>query len=305
MKGKTVVPEKTVVLDKTGEADRTGPDIDWPASSLVAYLDGEMALKDAAKLETALEADESLRDQLDDLEVDKETLDLALAHVLESAPPPDSFGDNPKTQSDEVGSVTPPEPKSDHRAGTMPVGWVAMVAGGAALFLVGVWTGTAIDDLFPKTGTAQTIATEAEGTDRAWLTALPATLDRIAEEGPGPVDRDPFAVIREFDSVAEAIELTLGVQDITPPDLVLNQAENVSVTDVQTAKILFLGDDGLPVVLFIRRTVLPDQDSRTERAGTLTISDWVYNGHQFAIVGSLTVSQGRRLAGALQDRIAR
>lgn len=218
---------------------------------LTAYLDGELARADNAKIEAALSESPDLRARLDALRIPMGALQEAFDAMLENTPDMPALKD----------SFAPYKKAYAQR-----------VAGLAAALVIGliVGAGALRQDPEPKgiTGWMQYVAAY----QALYVTETLDVPGFVANKG-------------TLDSLSERLGVNLDVADAAP-DLEYRRAQILGFSGKDLVQIAYLAEGGVPVALCVIRTTKEGSSAPTSREFEgMQAASWHANGFEYLLIG--------------------
>jgi anti-sigma factor RsiW len=256
--------------------------------TLVAYLDGELAPEERARLEERLAADPALRTRLDVLRSGGGDFASAFQHLFDAAP-----ADRLAAMLDRVAAEQESRRVRSPRGGFRP----ALIAAAAALLIVGGVAG--------HLASRVTDSGDIEAADPGYWRSVVA--DYVAL-----YTNDTFAGIPDNDAIKSAglagvgskIGLDLSLDKVRLPDLNLKGAILFAYRDMPLAQIAYLSKDQGPVAFCIIANGAADHGLRFEEREGRNVVYWAKGGKSFLVIGKLPKEALESYAASLEERVS-
>jgi anti-sigma factor RsiW len=261
---------------------------DMSDETLVAYLDGELAPAEHARLEERLAADPALRARLDLLRSGDGDFAGVFQNLFDAAP-----ADRLAAMLDRVEAERDARRAGSTRGGFRP----ALIAAAAALLIVG--------------GVAGYLASGVTGSEEIEA-ADPGYWRSVVADYVALYTTDTFAGIPDNDAIKSAglagvggkIGLDLSLDRVRLPDLNLKGAIIFAYRDMPLAQIAYLSKDKGPVAFCIIANGASDHGLRFEEREGRNIVYWAKGGRSFLVIGKLPKEVLESYAASLEERVS-
>lgn len=261
---------------------------DMSDETLVAYLDGELAPAERARLEEHLAADPDLRARLEYLRGGGGDFAGAFERLFESAP-----ADRLGAMLERVQAESEARRRRPARGGFRP----ALIAAAAALLIVG--------------GVAGYLASHVGGFEEA-EEADPGYWRSVVADYVALYTNETFAGIPDNDAIKSAglagvgkkIGIDLSLDKVSLPGLNLKGAILFAYRDMPLAQIAYLSKDDGPMAFCIIANGAADQGPRFEEREGRNVVYWAKGGRSFLVIGKLPKDTLEGYAASLEERVS-
>jgi anti-sigma factor RsiW len=258
---------------------------------LIAYLDRELSLEEHATLARRIAGDPELQRRLLVLSGGNRPFRQAFEPLLAHAPE-----ERMKAMLSNLQATSP--------ASRAPR-WRVLGAMAAAILLFAA--GLAADRLL--TGSGPSLGDITQTADRGqddddWRQAVAEYLTLYSTDTLASIPDDDVMRQRELESLKNKLALNLSSSQLATPGLSFKRAQLFEYDGKPLGQIAYLDPDSGPVALCMIRSDGGGSGQQTEQRQGFNIVYWTQSGHDFMVIGRMSLPQLQDLARDLSGRLA-
>lgn len=258
--------------------------------ALTAYLDGELATGEHARVEAALMRDPGLRARLSALEAGGRPFEAAFVPLLKTAPV-----DRLETRLEALLPATSGTAGRRARDPRLAHPRLAIAAALLVAFLAGLVFERGIDTLAPD---------EPEvAVTGGWREAVASYLELYTSRSLALMDEDPQGLEDTLRGLSDTLGVPLSPASVGLDDASFRLAQLLEYEGKPLAQMIYLDRGDRPLAFCIIRNGRPDAAIATETRHGFNVVHWVRDGVGYMLIGRAPFESLEPRAEALASRI--